>query len=108
MCMQKCFGLNVLHITISSPFFDLCYRWWFEKLPVQDKTTWQLQRAAGALMKEALSRYKESTPKDMYADIPAPVMVAKPEVITACNSDMVILGSIGFTSNGAVVWEKLK
>lgn len=65
-------------------------------------------RAAGADITLADSRCDGLMPKLMYAAITEPAIVAKPPVITACNSDLVIFGRNGLIISGASVleWEK--
>lgn len=57
-------------------------------------------RDAGADMTDAVNRWVDDTPKEMYAPRTLPAIVAKPAVIMAWSSDRVTYGKYGWTSRG--------
>ena len=68
-------------------------------------TSFEMARAAGAFMTQADKRWVEGTPNEIYAPSTEPAIVAKPLVITACNSDNVRSGRNGRMRSGASVYK---
>lgn len=97
--------MNIFLIFHGTHFVSTFFICWWVVFDTSISGYMSLERASaqGAAITEADRSDSAFTPKEMYAAITVPAMVANPPVITACNSDLVKSSMKGLISKGASV-----